>query len=186
MPWDPQTFLHAHPANKTEFSTVELNFSWFPQMRLTTIWCCKHFKTSCRGRLSRSQFMILSVIPGKHSRNRHTLLSPVDPNACTVFYLGYEMIFKRTQWLTERSALCVLLGKKSLLQCTRPMWSCLRASSCSTLRKSETCSRWSCLLILIQIHGCHVEVCSMSMPKYYCCNRPEKIINKLIFELQQC
>lgn len=77
--------LQAHLANKTEFSTVELNFSCFPQMRLTTIWCCKHFKTSCRERLSRSQFMILLLIPGKHPWNRHTLSSPVVPNPFIMF-----------------------------------------------------------------------------------------------------
>lgn len=75
----------AHLANKTEFSTVELNFSCFPQMRLTTIWCCKHFKTSCREKLSRSQFMILLLIPGKHPWNRHASSSPVVPNPFIMF-----------------------------------------------------------------------------------------------------
>lgn len=160
-------YLQAHLANKTEFSTVELNFSCFPQMRLTTIWCCKHFKTSCREKLSRSQFMILLLIPGKHPWNRHASSSPVVPNPFIMFpTLAVWWSLNGTQWLTERGALCVLLGKTSLLQCTRPMWSYLRASSCSTLRKSETCSRWSCLLILIQIHGCHAEVCNTNTTKY--------------------
>lgn len=59
--------------------------------------------------------------------------------------------------------LCVIAGKPSLSQCIRPMWSCSRASSCSTLRTSETCFRWSSLLIQIQTHGFRAEVCSASL-----------------------
>lgn len=59
--------------------------------------------------------------------------------------------------------LCVIAGKTSLSLCIRPMWSCSRASSCSTLRTSETCFRWSSLLIQIQTHGFRAEVCSASL-----------------------
>lgn len=59
--------------------------------------------------------------------------------------------------------LCVIAGKTSLSQCIQPMWSCSRASSCSTLRTSETCFRWSSLSIQIQTHGFRAEVCSASL-----------------------
>lgn len=59
----------------------------------------------------------------------------------------------------EETFLCVIPGKKSLLQYIQLMWSCLRVSSCSTLRKSETSSRWSCLSTQTQTHGSHAEVC---------------------------
>lgn len=59
-----------------------------------------------------------------------------------------------------RKLFCVCVsGKRSLLRCIRLMWSYLRASWCSTHRRSEIYSRWNCLLTQTQTHGSHVEVC---------------------------
>ena len=68
---------------------------------------------------------------------------------------------KCSRWRTRGNLFHVCVpGKRSSSRCTRLMWCCSRASSCSTLRRSEICSRWSCLSTRIQTHGSLVEVCS--------------------------
>lgn len=83
-----------------------------------------------------------------------------------VVFLCDQLIFSTPSLNTvinRVETLCVVPGKTSLSQCIRLMWSCSRESSCSTLRTSETCFRWSCLLIQIQTHGSRAEVCSASL-----------------------
>lgn len=83
-----------------------------------------------------------------------------------VVFLCDQLIFSTPSLnaVTNRvETLCVVPGKTSLSQCIRLMWSCSRASSCSTLRTSGTCFRWSSLLIQIQTHGSRAEVCSASL-----------------------
>lgn len=53
------------------YMTSRLDHNWtfgfcHPQMPLTTSWYCRRSERSCWGRLSRSQFMTLSLIPGEH------------------------------------------------------------------------------------------------------------------------
>lgn len=132
---------------------------WFSlQMPSTMSWLCKHCDWSCRGRRFKSQFTTLSLIPGE-LRPLHCLFvfySVWSVNIGTPS-LQVHAVINRIQ------TLCVIAGKPSLSQCIRPMWSCSRASSCSTLRTSETCFRWSSLLIQIQTHGFRAEVCSASL-----------------------
>lgn len=126
-------------------------------MPSTMSWLCKHCDWSWRGRRFKSQFTTLSLIPGE----LQPLHRPPPPPVWSVNFgtpsLQVHAVMNRIQ------TLCVIAGKTSLSQCIPPMWSCSRASSCSTLRTSETCFRWSSLLIQIQTHGFRAEVCSASL-----------------------
>lgn len=48
------------------------------QMPLTVSWSCRHLQRSCRGRLCRSQFMTLSLIPGEHMSVLHVRPAPIS------------------------------------------------------------------------------------------------------------
>lgn len=148
-----------------------------PQMPLTTSWSDKHSERSCKGTRFISRFMTLSLIPGEHfliSRSGGVLPTFIVLENWSSVISHVQNLFTITQASSEQplpimclnvithkeegTFLCVVPGKRSLLRCIQPTWCWLRGSSCSTLRKSEICSSWSCLLTQIQTHGSHVEV----------------------------
>lgn len=164
-----------------------------PQMPLTTSWSDKHSERSCKGKLFTSRFTTLSLIPGEHilithsgcalpafivlypykAENWSSVISQAQ-NLFTITWTSSEqplpiMCHNRITHKEEGTFLCVVPGKRSLLRCIQLTWCWLRGSSCSTLRKSEICSSWSCLLTQIQTHGSHVEVyrkCWLNTHKY--------------------
>lgn len=71
---------------------------------------------------------------------------------------------------------CIISGRTSLSLYTRQMWSYSRASSCSILRKLETCSRWSFSWTQIQIRGSPVEVCMQSLAVERCPYKRHSVI----------
>lgn len=51
-----------------------------------------------------------------------------------------------------------LTGRMSLWLCIQQMWFSLRGSSCSTHKRFEICSKWSCLWTQTRTHVSHEEV----------------------------